>query len=200
MAVSFAAVLLIGLVPVLSQDGMGEPGGEGEIDMEKAWEELSKPREQHKALAEMAGEWEITGKAYKMGPEGKPIEQEMKGTSTCKLIHDRFLIEEMTTECEGKVSSGTGFMGYDNDAGEYQACYVGEWGTGMQIYRGKASEDGKTVNLAAEYSVKTFGDLKIKERMVSTQKSKDESTFTMYITFGDKPEEKMMEMTYKRKK
>jgi hypothetical protein len=70
----------------------------------------------------------------------------------------------------------------------------------MYLYRGKMSEDGKTLNMGVEYTCNTFGGAKMKERLVSTAKSDDEHTFEMYITFGDMPEMKMMEMTYKRKK
>jgi hypothetical protein len=36
--------------------------------------------------------------------------------------------------------------------------------------------------------------------VVSTRKSKDESVTSLYFTMGDKPEWKMMELVYTRKK
>jgi hypothetical protein len=200
VAVSFAAVLLIGLVPVLSQDGMGESGAEGEIDMEKAWMELHTPGEQHKWLAEDVGQWEITGKMYKMNSDGTTTTSEAKGSATISMLYDRYAQEEMTIECNGQTMRMSGILGYDNSNKEFQCCYVGNMGTAMHVYAGQLSEDGKTMTLRGEWTEKGLGDMKCAERVVFTRKSKDEGTLELHAKYGPMDEFKMMEMTYKRKK
>ncbi len=202
LAGSLAVLLMIGLVPILSQDGMGgddEKGSEG-ADWEQMWKELHKPGENQKWLAESAGNWEITGKMFQMSPDGTMQEREMKGASTIKMMWDRYMYEEMTTECDGETMKMVGYISYDNSNKEFQAMYISDMGTGMRLFSGQRSEDGKSLTLSGEWVEKGFGGMKIKERVVTTSKSKDEEVMEMYGTYGDMPEMKIMELTYKRKK
>jgi hypothetical protein len=96
--------------------------------------------------------------------------------------------------------TGEGYIGYDNGAGEYRAMYVSSMGTGMHVFTGQRSDDGKTLSMANERTEKNFGGMKVRERFVITEVSDDEHTFTFYGTYGDAPERKLMDMTYKRKK
>lgn len=195
---SLVAILLIGLAPVLSQDN----GGKNERDAEpkNPWEELHKPGKQHTWLAEMVGEWDVTSTMFVPAPDGGESIVKSIGTSIVKLLEDRFLSEEILMEHEGRKSVTKGFIGYDNDANEFQACYVGNWSTGMLIHRGQLSDDGKTLTLTTEYAINAFNKAKIKERMVTTMPSKDEMKSVFYQTRGEGAEFKFMETTMTRKK
>lgn len=182
--------VVAGLVPVLSQEGEG-----GEDPMAA----LAQPGPQHKMLAEDAGNWTIEGKMWM--PEGeKLIEMPMSGKSTMKMVYDRYLHEELTIGEGEQAMKIQGFIGYDNSAQEYQCMYISGMSTGMQVYSGSYDEKTKTMSFTLSWTDKGMGDMKRKSRVVSTKKSADEALMTMYETFGDQPEMKVMEMTYKRVK
>jgi hypothetical protein len=64
-----------------------------QADMTKRMVELSKPGENHKLLASLAGTWEFTGKHFPDDPNEKPIE--VKGSCVGKPLWERryFLTE-----------------------------------------------------------------------------------------------------------
>lgn len=197
LAASLAVTVLAGLVPVLSQD----MGGKAPEDPMEAWMKLQAPGEQHKMLAESAGDWTIEGKMFHMEGE-KVVEMDAKGKSTMKMLWGRYLEEDMSIECPmAKMTMNMkGFIGYDNSAKEYQTMYIGDMGTEMRVYKGVLDEKTGSMTFSAEWVEKGMGNMKRKSRVVSTPKSKDENTLVIYETMGEMPEFKMMEMTYKRKK
>jgi hypothetical protein len=209
MAGVLALLLMIGLVPVLSQDGMGggdaagDEKGEAKSEVPKTFEEAAKPGPEHKMLAGMVGTWEVKGTSWQMQEDGTVVVAKFAGTSKVKMIHDRFLLEELSTKyegAEGKTMSGTFLIGYDRDALEYQSCAVGDWATGMLLFRGQMSDDGKKLEMTTEFNCRVMNNAPMKMRLVSTMKSEDEATFEMYSKMGDMDEMKMEEMHYKRKK
>jgi hypothetical protein len=195
---ALAAVLIIGLAPVLSQD----KGGDGKRDAEPkdAWQKLHAPGEQHEWLAGLVGEWDVTSRMYLPTSDGSEKVVESSGSSTIKMLEGRFLVEEISMETDGRKSITMGFMGYDNDAKEFQACYVGDWSTSMLVHRGQKSDDGKTLTLISEYTINAFNKARIRERMVTTMPNTDEMKSVFYQTRGDGPEFRFMETTMKRKK
>ncbi len=196
MAASVLVLLAIGLAPVFSQEG-GE-----EAPPEDPWTKLHTPGDEHKWLAEEEGTWEISGKMWNAGPDGKPVEVAVTGSARLKMLFDRYLTEEMkiTLGDTGVEMKMIGLIGYDNSAREFSAMYVGNMGTGMHVFTGQRSDENKVLTLSAEYVEKGLGDMKIKERIKNTRKSKDEVLLEMWGSYGDMPEMKMMEVTYKRKK
>lgn len=196
MTASLLVLLAIGLAPVFSQEG-GE-----EAPPEDPWAKLHTPGEEHNWLAEEAGDWEISGKMWGPGEDGKPVETAVKGSARLKMMFDRYLAEEMTITIgdSGVEMKMIGLIGYDNSAKEFSAMYVGNMGTGMHVFKGQRSNENKVITLSAEYVEKGLGDMKIKERLTNTRKSKDEALLEMWGTYGDMPEMKMMEVTYTRKK
>lgn len=196
LIISCSAALMLtvvaGLVPVLSQEGK-----EGAAEDPMA--ALAQPGPQHKMLAEDAGDWTIEGKMWM--PEGeKVVEMPMTGKSTMKMVYDRYLHEELTIGEGEQAMKVQGFIGYDNSAQEYQCMYISGMGTAMQVYSGSYDEKTKTLSFSLSWTDKGMGNMKRKSRVVSTKKSADEAKMEMYETFGDQPEMKVMEMTYKRVK
>ncbi len=199
---ALALLLMIGLVPVLSQDGMGggDDGAAEEEDMGAKWMKLNQPGKQHKEMAESVGQWEITGTMFEAQPDGTMKETALKGSSTIKMMWDRYLQEEMSIEGAEMPMKMIGYIGYDNSAQEYKAMYIGNMGTGMHVFSGGMSEDGKTMTLSGEWTEKGLDNMKVKERVVSTSKSADEQVMQIFGKYGEWPEMKLMEVTYKRKK
>lgn len=191
--------LMVSLVPALSQDGgmEGEEAEEAEDLSEEAWMKLQQPNEHHKWLLKSVGEWNIE---FKMFPEGAPEPVTMTGTSKVVDKWGRYAHETYTIGDENFQMQGEGYMAYDNGAGEYRATYVGSMGTGLTTYAGKRSDDGKTLTLLNERVETNFGKMKVRERLVVTEISDDESTFAFYGKYGDADERKIMEMKYTRKK
>lgn len=191
---SLMLILMLALIPALSQDGMG---GDEEPPAEDPWVKLNEPGEKHKQLALDAGDWDIAAKMWIPGME-EPME--MKGKATIKMMYDRFLHEEFTLGEGEHAMHGFGYMGYDNSNEEYVAMYCGSNQTGMQLLRGVESKDGKTVSLKGEWVEKGLGNLKVKQRVDVISESKDKTVVEIYSAYGDDPEAKVIEMTYTRRK
>lgn len=191
IAGALVLTLIAGLVPVLSQDGKGEPAD----PMAAA----AAPGPQHKMLAEDAGDWTIEGKMWM--PEGeKVVEMPMKGKSTMKMVYDRYLHEVLTIG-EGEMAMHVqGFIGFDNSSKEYQCMYISGMDTAMRVYSGSYDEKTKTMTLVGTWTDKGMGDMKRKSRVVTTRSSADAAKMEMFETFGDQPEMKVMEMNYTRVK
>jgi hypothetical protein len=189
-----AVVLLLtgmGIGQAMSQEGGAEDPAGGEQD----WMKLHQPGEEHKALAADAGEYDIEARMW-MGEAKDPIV--VKGTSKQTMMFDRFLFEEFTIG-EGEMEyKGRGYMGYDNSNEEYCCCYFGSGETALHVLTGQRK--GDTTELTGQWTEKGMGGITVKQRVVVVNKDKDTTFTTIYGTYGDAPEVKHMELTYKRKK
>jgi hypothetical protein len=190
---SLLILLMLALIPALSQDEMeGEDG-----PPEDPWAKLNEPGDEHKKLALDAGEWDIAAKMWMEGAE-EPVET--KGRATLKMVYDRYLYEEFSLGEGEQAFHGFGYIGYDNSNQEFVAMYCGNNQTGMQLLRGTSDKEGKTVTLKGEWVEKGLGDMKMKQRVEVTAVNADKTVTTIYMTMGDAPEAKIMEMTYTRRK
>lgn len=185
------AVLLIGLVPALSQDGE-----EGSL-MER-WGKLAQPGPEHEWLAEGVGEWTVTQRVFMPGSDEPSFEVPGKAIRTMKW--GRYLYEELTMGEGEEEANAVSYTGFDNGAREYKTIALGIMGTGMDVLSGTRSDDGKTVTMTSERVEKGLDNMKIKTRFVITRKSSDEQLVEYFNAFGDAPEYKAGEMIYKRKK
>ncbi len=184
---SVLVVVLVGLVPVLSQDGDAE---------EEKWAKLRAPGEQHKWLAQDVGDWTLTGKMW-LGPDQTiPL----KGKSAVKMVFDRYAQEDYTLG-EGPMQyKGLGFVGYDNLNEQFQALYTGTSGTGMHVLTGQLNADKTVLTLTGQRPQKVLGGVVHKEKVVITRKSSDETLVQMYEASGEEEMHQTIELTYKRKK
>lgn len=193
MCAALFVIVCANLIPALSQDMGGE---KKEGDMHEDWAKLQQPGPEHKWLAEEVGDWTIEGKMW-MEPGKDPMP--FKATSKITMRFDRYIHEEFKGEGEMPMH-GFGIFGYDNSNREFQGLWTSNMGTSMHIMSGQLDEKTGKLTISGEWTEKGMGGMKIKSRVVNTRKSKDEALVEVFDTYGDNPEMKIVEMTYKRKK
>jgi hypothetical protein len=167
-------------------------------DMQKMMEmytKLATPGEPHKQMASMAGTWTTKTKSW-MDPTQPPMES----TGTCEqkvLLDGRFLQQECSGDMMGQKFNGIGLMAYDNFTKKYKATWMDSMGTGLYVFEGTASADGKTINMTSDWEDPIEGPIKV--RTVTKIIDNNNQVFEMYGTGKTGKEMKMMEMTYTRK-
>ena len=172
---------------------------ESKMDMQAMMEvytKLGTPGAPHQTLASMAGSWAAKVKSW--CEPGKPP-MESAGYSEQKIVlGGRFLQHEFSGEMMGNSFSGIGFAGYDNHTKKYVSTWMDSMGTAILFFEGTASADGKTITQEARYDDPIRGPMKW--RSVSRIVDDNNHMFEMYSTDKSGKEEKMMEITYTRKR
>jgi hypothetical protein len=172
---------------------------EGEMDMQvmmEAYTKLGTPGAPHKLLASLAGSWTAKVKSW-FDPGKSPMES--TGNSEQKMVlGGRFLQHEFSGEMMGSPFTGIGLAGYDNHTKKYVSTWMDSMGTAILFFEGTASADGKTITQEARYDDPIKGPMKWR----SVTRIVDDNThvFEMYSTDKSGKEEKMMEITYSRKR
>jgi len=171
----------------------------GKMDMQammEIYKKLGTPGPQHRLLATMAGNWTTKTNAC-MEPGKPPVES--TGTSEQKMIlGGRFLQQEFTGEMMGGTFSGIGLTGYDNHTKKYVSTWMDSMGTGILYFEGTASADGKIITQESRYDDPIKGPMKW--RSVTKIVGDNTHEFVMFGADKTGKEEKMMEITYARKK
>jgi hypothetical protein len=164
--------------------------------MMEVYTKLATPGEPHKALASMAGRWNTKIRSW-MEPDKPPMES--TGTSEQKMIlGGRFLQQEFHGEMMGSPFTGIGVTGYDNHTQKYVSTWIDSMGTAILFFEGTGSADGKTITQECGYDDPIKGP--IKWRSVTRIVDDNNHVFEMYGTDKSNKEEKMMEITYTRKR
>jgi hypothetical protein len=164
--------------------------------MMEVYRKLGTPGPQHRLLAGMAGSWTTKTSAC-MEPGKPPVES--AGTSEQKtILGGRFLQQEFTGEMMGGTFNGIGVTGYDNHTKKYVSTWMDTMSTAILFFQGTASADGKTITQEARYDDPIKGPVTWR----SITKIGDDNTQRFELFGIDKTgkEEKMMEITYTRKK
>ncbi len=183
---------------LLGQDTKPSPPPAEQIEnlMEQAWMRYMTPGEEHAQLAKRAGEWNLHGKMWPY--PGVPAE-EFDATSSIKsVMGGRYLFEETEGEFLGEKFQGFGIGGFDNLTHEYVGTWIDNMGTGIMLFRGTASTDGKVIQYTSEHPDLMNGRYKT-VRTIETITDDDNFVVSMYDTTPDGQEFKMMEMSYTRK-
>jgi hypothetical protein len=168
-------------------------------DMMKKFQEYSTPGEQHKKLAELAGEYTYTSKMWEA--EGaKPMES--KGTATFAMVlGGHFLQQNFKGQFMGQNFEGMGMIGYNNVKKQYETTWFDSMATGAMHFTGAYDAKKKTF---ASSGKETCPLTESHERDVRDElKTIDKNTmvYTMYSAFpGATKMAKTMEVTYKRVK
>ncbi|MEW6668768.1 MAG: DUF1579 domain-containing protein [Thermodesulfobacteriota bacterium] len=160
------------------------------------YQKLGTPGAPHKLLERMAGSWTTQSRCW-MEPD-KPA-MESAGTSEQKmLLGGRYLRQEFNGDMMGSPFSGIGFTGYDNHTKKYLTTWMDSMSTGIFLFEGTASRDGKTITQEAHYDDPVKGPM----TWLCMTRFVDDNTleFEMYGTPDGGKEEKMMEITYTRKR
>jgi hypothetical protein len=172
---------------------------ESKMDMQalmEVYNKLGTPGVPHKLLASMAGSWNTKIKSW-IAPNKPPMES--AGICEQKMIlGGRFLQQEFTGDMMGSPFSGIGVTGYDNHTKKYVSTWMDSMGTAILFFEGTGSADGKTITQECRYDDPIKGPMKWR----SVTRIVDDNThvFEMYGTDKSGKEEKMMEITYTRKR
>jgi hypothetical protein len=153
----------------------GDPSSAGEMDpaaMEKMMAEWAAPAQQHKDMAWMAGDWELTAK---FEYPGMPASNE-KGTMKSRMIlGDRFLQTQMDMTYMGKPFRGVGMAGYDKGKGRYIQTWADNMNTSIMMMTGQM--DGERLVVEGSY-MSPMGESMM--RIVTTKQSNDQYFDTFY--------------------
>jgi hypothetical protein len=184
----------------------GQPTAEDMQKMMTQMMELSKPGENHKLLADLAGNWTYTIKMW-MNPDPNAKPEESKGTAVRKSMMDgRYFVTDVSGKMEmpgpnGKKKEmtfkGMGIDAYDNVKKKFVSSWIDNMGTGIMMSEGDYDPATKTFIYNAEGEF--IPGMKQKIREVIKIIDKDHHTFEWYEDRGGQ-EAKTMEINYTRKK
>lgn len=168
--------------------------------------ELAKLNENHKLLADLAGNWTYTTKMW-MDPDPNAKPMESKGTATRRAIMGgRYFVAEAKSKMVmpgpgGKMQdfdfAGTSFEGYDNVKKKFVSTWVDNMGTGILMSEGTYDPASKTFTYAAEGEMVPGQKMQIRE--IIKVVDKDHHIFEWYDTSRG-TEAKTMEISYTRAK
>lgn len=163
--------------------------------MMEAYQKAGTPGAEHKKLAAMAGDYDLTVKAWH-APDAPPTTD--AGTATRKMIlGGRVMVEDVSSQMMGQPYSGQGLHGFDNVTGKYWATWSDSMSTGLMVSEGSCDAD-----MACTYTG-TYHDPVSKQPQTSrmTTRWTDASTevFEMYGPGPDGKETRMMEITYRKR-
>ena len=187
-----ALAVALGALPALAD----ESASPFDAETEAAWAAAAVPGEAHALLATQTGEWQTTSKMW-MEPGGEPMT--MTADSSAEMIlGGRFLLEKVKGTVMGMPFDGIGLTGYDNTTHVVTSVWVDTQGTVMSIMTGVYEKIGEPMELFGSLTDPITGQ-EIKTRTVTTFGGDDAHTMDYFMTMGDMPEMKAMEMVYTRK-
>ncbi|HXH75990.1 MAG TPA: DUF1579 domain-containing protein [Bacteriovoracaceae bacterium] len=168
-------------------------------EMMKKHMEYSTPGEEHKILADLAGNWNYTSRWWE-SPESKP--EESKGSSKMKMIlSGRFLQQDFKGKAMGQPFEGMGIIGYDKLKKEFNSIWLDSMGTGIMKAAGSYDQGTKTLSEKGQFTCPMNESGTAEYRAEWKMNDKNNTTYTMYSKgmTGEGPEFKTMEIIYKRK-
>lgn len=111
--------------------------------------EFSKPREEHRFLEKLLGEWLVT--ATNTDPDYNPDNPEKRWTETVRSVGGLWFIAEGSGGMPGGgKASMVMTLGFDPSVGNYVGTWVGSMMDKFWVYKGWVEPDGKTLTLEAE--------------------------------------------------
>jgi hypothetical protein len=175
-----------------------------DAEMMKQMMELSKPGENHKILASLAGNWSYNVTMW-MAPNAPPTKS--TGTAVRKVIMDgRYVSGEYNGKmqmpgADGKPKDmhfiGMSMDGYDNVKKKFVSGWVDNMGTGIMLSEGTYDPATKTLTYTGEYE--GVPGMKSKVREVIKLTDATHQTMEYYEDRGQ-GEMKSMEITYSKTK
>lgn len=155
------------------------------------------PGEPHRYLASLEGEWTYSQAMWEV-PGEEPMRATGEATKTM-IMEGRYLQEEMHGEMMGQPFEGRGITGFDNIAQQFVGTWIDNMGTGVIAVHGEAADSGDAHTVYGEFTNPMSGEIQ-KLRMVTRKVDDDRHVFEYYVTQGEGPEVKQMEIEYTRKK
>jgi Protein of unknown function (DUF1579) len=189
--------LFAGLVLLSNLATSQDPGTPDAADAMKKWMEAATPGEQHKALGKWIGKWDVEMAVTGMG--GAPMKS--KGEAEIRwLLEGRFTITETNASMIGMPFHSFVVYGYDNFKKKYVAMAVDSMNTQLLTFSGRASPDGKLMEMYGPMDEPMTGEVGKWVKYVTRVTSDDSFVVEVHdlaIVGGDA---KVVEMTYTRRK
>lgn len=181
---------------VFSQDS--KPAAPSKEDMQKMCEEMARPVEQHKTLAEGAGAWDAEATMWMQGPEGPP--EKSKGSFTSKsALGGLWLVSEHKGEAMGKAFEGIALHGYSKDKQKYVVVWCDSMNSSPTVMYGTADAAGKVITYDGEKE--TMMGMTYTPRWIERRDDADHRSFEMWSKYEGTPDYvKEMEMKSTRRK
>ena len=196
---TFKTLMVIGMTLIFATTfaSATEKKHEGAMDMKAMMEvytKLATPGPAHQKFAKMSGSWNTKTRAW-MDPQMPPMES--TGRCEQKMVLDgRFLHQECSGDFMGSPFTGMGYTGYDNHTKQYVSIWMDSMGTGMYLFEGTGSADGKSITQTTHYDDPLQGPTDL--RSVTKFIDANSYIFEMYSAGKGGKETRMMEITYSR--
>lgn len=198
---AFAVGAIVGalsLAPLAAQEKKQAPAmsPEEKAMMEK-WNAYMTPGEEHKVLAQRAGQWVVK---VTMWPAPGAPPQVSEGTSESRMILGGRYLEDVTSgSFNGMPFEGRGVTGYDNLKKKFVYSWIDNMGTGVMAGEGSYDPSARKFTYVSEAPDLIAGKTK-KVRGVETLIDADHWQSVMFDRTPDGKEFKAMELSYSRKK
>ena len=177
----------------MQHEGMEQMPAEMQEKM-AAWQKAGAVGEQHKQLAQGAGNWEFTAKFW-MAPGGEPMTT--TGTSERQMIMDgRVMQEEVTSQMMGEPFKGMALIGYDNVRQHYWSTWTDNMSTSLMQMTGHCAESA--CNFFGSYVDPADGKVKHSRSTIRFE-GKGKEVHQAYEYTPDGTEWKSMEFVYTKK-
>jgi hypothetical protein len=151
----------------------------------------AQPGPEHEPLRELAGTWATTTK-YWFAPGSPPMES--TGSNINTLVFDRYVASEF----QSQEFAGRGWIGFDRVTNEYQSAWIDNMGTSITLSRGKMQDGGRRLEMRAE-AIDAATRKPVSYRMVTRYLSRDEHVWEMFTQLTGAPEQRVLEITYRRR-
>lgn len=162
----------------------------------KAYEEISKPGEEHARLEPMVGSWEQTVRMY-MAPGTEPMVS--SSTSEAEWTLDgRWIEETYTGSMMGQPFHGRNLIGYDKFNDQYVAVWFDNMSTAPMISTGTWSDATNSLEMSGTFDDPMTEQADVAFRTVTHWKDGDTLVYEMYMPGPDGAEFKAMEVEARR--
>lgn len=157
---------------------------------------MPKPTKEHEWLKQLAGEW--TSECEASMPNGETMKA--KGTEKAEMLGGFWLIGKGEADMMGMKCSNVLTLGYDAHAEKFVGSWVDSFTGHYWNYEGELDDSGKKLTL------KTKGPCPMRPGQLSNFKevleikSEDQKTLMSYIEDDNGGWQKMVTVTYRRKK
>jgi quercetin dioxygenase-like cupin family protein len=112
---------------------------------EKAWMEYATPGAEHARMQQDSGTWNAEMTTW-YHPDSAAIQWTAKG-EVKMILNGHYQEGSYTGDFMGMPFEGRSVTAFDNAKKEYVSTWIDNMGTGVMIMQGKASADGKTLEL-----------------------------------------------------
>ena len=174
--------LMVGLVPVLSQDMGGSEsaeadGGDAEPEAPKAG-----TLDPNGVLQKMAGNWDLDFTIH-MEPGADPLKMKIPFNNYWAL-DGQFLTSDYDMKEGPFPHKGKEYFSYNEATQEYESIRITSMSGAIVVFHGKYDAKTKTLELKAEYKMAWAGEtLDVKGRNVYVFEGDDKYTFTGYSAY-----------------